>query len=116
MAIHKICTLQELSAKGRLVLEIENIEILILKVGDEVFATSNICPHAETKLELGIIEKGTITCSGHGTCFDLKTGEIRLDMIEDEDLLEMIDPDNLPFGPLKTYEIRVDGSDIYVTL
>ena len=113
MSKHNVCTEAELKASGRIVAKINGAEILVVNADGRYFAVDNICPHAQTRLESGRIEEETLTCSNHGTCFDLKTGEIRTDRI-DEDLLEMIDVDNLPFGPLNTFPLTVEGAYIVV--
>ena len=91
---------------------IDGREILVVKTGNQIFAVSNICPHAGGKLDKGRVADGTITCIEHGLCFDLKNGAVRLDPL-DEDLLEMMDADNLPFGPLKTYETLIEDGILY---
>jgi len=110
-----LCSVEEFNEPGKKVFEIEGLEILLIHADGEYFAVDNICPHAKTRLISGRVEDGTLTCSNHGACFDLKNGSIRLDRV-DEDLLEQIDVDNLPFGPLKTYPLNVEDGMIIVQL
>lgn len=109
----KLCTVKELEKTSKKVFEIDGQEILLIHTDGEYFAVGNICPHAQTRLISGRVEDGTLTCSNHGTCFDLKTGAIRIDKI-DEDLLEQIDVDNLPFGPLETYPLLIEDETIII--
>ncbi|WP_163717215.1 Rieske (2Fe-2S) protein [Mangrovibacterium lignilyticum] len=111
----EVCTVEECNSLGKKVLTIDGQEILLIHSDGEYFAVDNICPHARTRLISGRVEEGTLTCSNHGACFDLKTGEIRVDKI-DEDLLEQIDVDNLPFGPLKTYPLQITNGMIVITV
>jgi len=109
----KVCSVEECNQQGKKVLQIDGQEILLIHADGEYFAVSNICPHAKTRLVSGRVEDGTLTCSNHGACFDLNTGAIRLDKI-DEDLLEQIDVDDLPFGPLKTYPLHIEDGMIVI--
>lgn len=65
---------------GRLVfrLEGEKTPVLILKVGDEVFAISDICTHDKNPLSDGPVEDYSIKCTRHGAKFDLRTGRATL--------------------------------------
>ncbi|MBK0398214.1 nitrite reductase small subunit NirD [Limibaculum sp. M0105] len=42
---------------------------------DEVFATSNACPHKGGPLSEGIVHGRKVTCPLHNWVFDLETGE-----------------------------------------
>ncbi len=115
MKIITACTVEECNSLGRKVIEVEGQEILIIHSEGKYFAVSNICPHAKTKLVSGRVEEDTLTCSNHGTCFDLKTGAIRIDKI-DEDLLDQLDVEDLPFGPLKTYPLSIKDGTIMIEI
>jgi 3-phenylpropionate/trans-cinnamate dioxygenase ferredoxin component len=77
------------------VVEISGLPILICHSNDRVFAVSNICSHANEKLECGRMSRGWIACPAHGARFELATGR----------------PINPPATqPIATYEVRiVDG-------
>lgn len=50
-------------------------ELCLVRLGDEVRAVSNRCPHNGESLHKGKVNfKGEIICPWHGYCFDLKTG------------------------------------------
>ena len=108
-----VCNVAECKTPGKKVVIIEGKEILLIHSDGEYFAVDNFCPHAQTRLISGRVEDGTITCSNHGTCFDLKTGAIRIDKI-DEDLLEQLDVNHLPFGPLTVYPIHIENGMIVI--
>lgn len=110
----KLCSISDLSGDKQL-FSANGEAILVVRDGDRIYAVSSICPHAGGKLCNGRVEDGTITCMEHGLCFDLQDGSIRLDQV-DEDLLDMIDPDNLPFGPLQTFETVIEDGDLYLRL
>ena len=50
--------------------------IAVLRTGEEeVFATSNTCPHKQGPLNEGIVHDRKVTCPLHNWVFDLETGE-----------------------------------------
>ena len=72
--------------------EVAGKSILICHSNDRLFAVSNICSHAEEKLECGRMSRGWIACPVHGARFDLATGRAM----------------NPPATqPIPTYELRV---------
>jgi 3-phenylpropionate/trans-cinnamate dioxygenase ferredoxin subunit len=48
--------------------------ILICHSNDRLYAISNICSHAQEKLECGRMSRGWIACPAHGARFELATG------------------------------------------
>jgi nitrite reductase/ring-hydroxylating ferredoxin subunit len=67
-------TLQELKAKGRLVVHGHHRPILVLYEGGRVFALDNRCPHMGFPLERGSVEDGILTCHWHHARFELASG------------------------------------------
>ncbi|PLK26285.1 non-heme iron oxygenase ferredoxin subunit [Novosphingobium sp. TH158] len=76
-------------------------EVLLCHNGERVFAVSNICSHAEERLECGRMRGGWIACPIHGARFDLETGEA------------MNPPATLP---IKTYPVRIAGDTIEIAI
>ena len=66
--------LDELKAKGRLVLHGGYRPILVVYDRGRVFALDNRCPHMGFPLERGTIEDGILTCHWHHARFDLESG------------------------------------------
>jgi len=60
--------------------EVEGIEggkVLLLKVKDQVHATSANCTHFGAPLKNGILTpEGRLTCPWHGACFSVSTGDV----------------------------------------
>ncbi len=56
------------------VVEVNGKPILLCHSLDRVFAVSNICSHAQEKLDHGRVRAGWISCPVHGARFDLETG------------------------------------------
>lgn len=74
------------------VIEVAGRSVLICHSNDRLFAVSNICSHANEKLECGRMSRGWIACPVHGARFELATGRAM----------------NPPaVKPIATYELRV---------
>jgi len=67
-------SLEELKAKGRLVLHGTHRPILVIYDKGRVFALENRCPHMGFPLERGSVEDGILTCHWHHARFDLESG------------------------------------------
>ena len=50
-------------------------EIALYDVGGEVFATDNLCTHAQALLSDGSLEGGVVECPLHGGRFEVRTGK-----------------------------------------
>jgi len=109
----RLCSISDLPENEKKLFTVNGREILVAHTPSAVFAVGGICPHAGGKLIDGRVGNDTITCIDHGIYFDLKTGAIRFDPLNEE-LLEVIDVQNLPFGPLKTYETVVENGVLYL--
>jgi nitrite reductase/ring-hydroxylating ferredoxin subunit len=67
-------SLEELKAKGRLVLRRGHRPILVIYDRGRIFAIDNRCPHMGFPLERGSVEDGILTCHWHHARFDLESG------------------------------------------
>jgi nitrite reductase/ring-hydroxylating ferredoxin subunit len=67
-------SLEELKAKGRLVVHGRHRPILLIYQGGQVFALDNRCPHMGFPLERGSIDDGVLTCHWHHARFALASG------------------------------------------
>jgi len=67
-------SLEELKAKGRLILHGGHRPILVIYDRGRVFALDNRCPHMGFLLERGSVEDGILTCHWHHARFDLESG------------------------------------------
>jgi nitrite reductase/ring-hydroxylating ferredoxin subunit len=88
-------TLDELKAKGRLVVHGRHRPILLVHEGGHVFALDNRCPHMGFPLDRGSVEDGILTCHWHHARFELASG-CTFDLWADD----------VPTCPV---EIRADG-------
>ncbi|WP_454830437.1 non-heme iron oxygenase ferredoxin subunit [Paraburkholderia xenovorans] len=53
---------------------VHGVDIAVYRVGDEVFATSNICTHGKAFLSDGYFENFEIECPLHQGRFDIRSG------------------------------------------
>ncbi|KAK6012752.1 rieske [2Fe-2S] domain protein, partial [Ostertagia ostertagi] len=75
--------------------------ILVINDNGKFYATSGLCAHYEYPLEKGIYSHGKIRCVLHGSCYNVKTGDIE---------------DYPSFDSLHTYEVKEDGEgDLVLT-
>ena len=91
----RVLSAADLPANSKKVVEIDGKQILLCNTSDRLFAISNICSHADEKLECGRMGRTWIACPLHGARFELATGKAM----------------NPPATkPIATYELRVvDG-------
>lgn len=85
---------------GRLCVTVDQKQLVVLRVGGEVYAIANTCPHAGRPLEEGEVRGLTITCPYHGYAYNLRSGA-NLDY-----------PDVEP--PVPTYPVRIEGGKVQV--
>lgn len=75
--------------------------VMVTRVGDDIVATSSVCPHEDVSLLDGDLDAGVVTCPGHAYQLDLVTGRCRHDaslrlrrypvaIIEDEVWIDLI--------------------------
>jgi nitrite reductase/ring-hydroxylating ferredoxin subunit len=91
-------SLEELEAKGRLVVRGPHRPILVVHDRGRVFALDNRCPHMGFPLERGSVEDGILTCHWHHARFDLASG-CTFDLWADD---------------VPTCPVEVRGADVWV--
>ena len=67
-------SLEDLRAKGRLVVHGRHRPVLLVQEGGQVFALDNRCPHMGFPLDRGSVEDGILTCHWHHARFELASG------------------------------------------
>lgn len=94
-AFTRVLSVDEVPPGTKKAIEVAGRSVLICHSNDRLFAVSNICSHANEKLECGRMSRGWIACPVHGARFELASGRAM----------------NPPATrPIATYELRVlDG-------
>jgi 3-phenylpropionate/trans-cinnamate dioxygenase ferredoxin component len=88
----RVLNVSEVPPGTKKAVDVAGKSILVCHLNDRLYAVSNICSHAQEKLECGRMSRGWIACPTHGARFELATGRAM----------------NPPAKqPIATYEIRV---------
>ena len=100
----RLCRLDELaSGEARRFDIARGHRIVVVRIGDDVYAIGDRCTHQDISLAEGEVhaEERTIECWKHGSEFSLETGE----------------PLSLPATrPEPVYEVRVEDGDVVVVV
>jgi 3-phenylpropionate/trans-cinnamate dioxygenase ferredoxin subunit len=97
--LQRAAALDDIPQSGALAVEVDGVEVALVRTADEVFAIEDECSHASVPLSEGEVEGCEIECWLHGSMFDLRTGK----------------PTNLPATePVNIYPCKVDGDAVYV--
>ncbi|ADG88682.1 (2Fe-2S)-binding protein [Thermobispora bispora] len=97
----KVCTVGDIPDGGVIGVEVQDVPVALVRLGDEVFALHDVCSHAEVRLSEGDVYDSSLECWLHGSCFDLRTGK----------------PTGPPATkPVPVYRVKIDGDDVYVSL
>ncbi len=79
--------------------DFEEKKLLITNLGGKIYATDRMCTHEEADLSSGFLSGEGVRCPLHLSVFNLENGI----------------PQNPPAEvPIKTYNIKIDQSEIYV--
>jgi NAD(P)H-dependent nitrite reductase small subunit len=99
----KICNVNALANKRGAKYTLEDDDIAVFKVGDKVYAVSNICPHNHSQVMYdGFVDENLyLACPIHGWQFHLETGEVP--------------PECTGFSAtLETYNVKVENDEVWV--
>lgn len=96
----KVATVDDIQPGERVLIELDGIRIAIFNLDGTYYAIEDTCTHDGGPLVEGEILDGCqIQCPRHGARFDIRTGAAL----------------TMPaFEPTPTYEVQVDGEDIYL--
>ena len=98
MTWHLVAKTGELAHGDIKPLELEGRTIVLIRDGDQFFATQRKCLHQGGDLSEGLVSRGFLICPVHGWKFRIATG------------VHEISPETC----LATYAVRIEGDDIYV--
>ncbi|MEV7604278.1 non-heme iron oxygenase ferredoxin subunit [Paenarthrobacter sp. NPDC089322] len=95
-----VCSANDIQVKQALRILIDDYPVAIVKDSmGEIHAIGDTCSHADISLSEGEVEGCAIECWGHGSQFDLRSGQ----------------PLQLPaYDPVPVFAVTIDGDDVYV--
>ena len=76
-------------------------DIAFYTVGDDVFATDNICTHGQARLCDGFLDGHEIECPLHQGKFDVRDGRPTCEPVTEG---------------LRSYPVKIEGSRVYINL
>src|SRR4051812_45091179 len=101
MAFVRACSVSEVPSGSALRVEVDGLDVAVVRSGDDFYAVGDECSHAAVSLSEGDVEGCEIECWMHGSRFDLRTGK--------------------PLGPPATepvpvFAVQIAGDDVLVDL
>jgi 3-phenylpropionate/trans-cinnamate dioxygenase ferredoxin component len=91
--------LAQLSEDDPIEYRFDGVEVGIFKLGEQIYALENVCPHAYALLTQGFIDGETVECPLHEAVFHIPSGKCLKE----------------PGGrDLKTYAVRLAGEEIQI--
>jgi 3-phenylpropionate/trans-cinnamate dioxygenase ferredoxin subunit len=101
VAFVRACSVAEVTPGTALRVEVDGLDVAIVRDGDDFYAIEDECSHAAVALSEGDVEGCEIECWMHGSRFDLRTGK--------------------PLGPPATepvpvFAVQITGDDVLIDL
>ena len=99
--LERVCSVTDVADGEAKRFVLGDLAIAVVRIGDDWYAIGDRCTHQDVSLSEGevLVDSREIECPKHGSCFSLETGDV----------------DVLPATrPVPTYEIRIDGTDVFV--
>ena len=97
----RACALSDLDDGKPFAVEVDDVEVVLVRQGDAVHALRDECSHAELALSEGELTPKGLECWLHGSCFDLRTGE----------------PSSPPATePVDVFAVEIRDGEVYVDL
>ena len=100
MAKIKVANVNDVAEGGLKKVDVNGEPVALFKIAGQIFATSNICTHAHCELDASnMVHDDVVECTCHGSQFNIRTGAVVLPPATE---------------PLKTYQVSVEGEDVFV--
>ena len=103
MADVRVCSVKDVKPRAATRVDVEGHRLCVVRLGDDWYVIGDECSHEDYSLSEGDVweDDCEIECPQHGSTFDLRTGEAQ----------------TLPATqPVPTYDVKVDGDDVIVSL
>ena len=70
-----VASVDELSNPGKMLVEIQDRLVLLVKVDDQIYCIDDVCTHDGGSFDDGDLSDHAISCPRHGAQFDVRTGQ-----------------------------------------
>ncbi|HUK27998.1 MAG TPA: non-heme iron oxygenase ferredoxin subunit [Candidatus Acidoferrales bacterium] len=95
----KVCTTGNVPEGSMFPVDVGELKLMIVNVEGTFYAVGRVCTHETADLSTGFLTDSVVTCPLHLSRFDVRSGEVQ----------------NPPATtPLPSYELKVEGEDVYV--
>ena len=101
MSEHRVAEFSALAEGTTYPITIDDVDIVLVRQGDSVYALEDRCSHADIPLAQGRVLPDRIKCLAHGAEFCIKTGKA------------LVAP---AFAPVKVYPVRITDGDVSIIL
>ena len=92
---------EEIPAKGFIVRTSGDIQVVIARFKDDIYAVENLCSHAFARFDDGRLRGNRLMCPLHGACFNIVDGS-------------SFGP---PAGrPIRSFDVRVEAGRVLVAV
>lgn len=95
------CSADELPTDDVIGVVVGGRDIALYTVGDELYATDNICTHGQARLCDGFLDGHEIECPLHQGKFDVRNGRPTCDPVTEA---------------VRSYPVRIDGQRVFLQL
>jgi nitrite reductase (NADH) small subunit len=99
LAFQRVAHISDVPDGRGLCVKIGALEIGLFRVGEEIRAMENRCPHRDHSLSEGVLTGSVIVCPAHGWDFDVLTG---------------FRPGDADGWPIPCFATRVDAGEVFV--
>lgn len=95
----KVATRDEVAPGTRKLIDFEAVTVALFNINDQYYCIEDVCTHDGGPVAEGELDGYAIACPRHGAEFDVRDGRVL----------------SMPaVVPVPTYEVRVEGDDIYI--
>jgi 3-phenylpropionate/trans-cinnamate dioxygenase ferredoxin subunit len=95
----KVAKISDLPPGTRKLIDFEEVTVAVFNIDGQFYCIEDVCTHDGGPVAEGELDGFSIECPRHGALFDIRDGAVL----------------SMPaVVPVPTYEVKVEGDDIYV--
>ena len=97
----RVARLDEIQPGELKLVEVEGARIVLARVGESVYACDDTCVHQGGPLSEGKLSGTRLACPWHGWMYDVRSGQCLMPARG---------------GPVRSYPVRVESDEVWVTV